>query len=86
MGNGTSNLAHSAAAYVGVLVAAQAPVTAYVLSLPVPVRVADLAVGAFGLFCTLWKAKIDSQHSAAIAVATIAAGAAPAAVAPVTHP
>jgi hypothetical protein len=81
---GQSNFAHTLAAWLGVAVAAQAPIVAYVATLPIPVKAADLGAGAFGLFCTMWKMNRDSQHNQAVTVATITAAAAPAPVAQAT--
>lgn len=63
------NLAHDLAAILSVLLAAQAPITAYLANFDAPERWVDLGFGGLGLLGVLLSKGIDSHHDATVKAA-----------------
>lgn len=61
-----ADIAHGILPWLGIGVAMQAPITAYLTSAGAPVRLVDLGFGAAGLVATAWSKHIDSVSYTAI--------------------
>ena len=66
------NIAHDLIAVVGVLLAMQAPITAYLANVGTPGRYVDLGFGGLGLIAAVVSKAIDSHSFTSIQVAASA--------------
>lgn len=67
--NRISDTAHALLPWVGIILAMQAPITAYLVDTGLPVRVVDLAIGGLALGYTAWSKHTDSTNDATRALA-----------------
>lgn len=61
-----ADIAHGILPWLGIVATLQVPITQWLVSAGVPLRVADVALGGVGLVVTAWSKHIDSASYTAI--------------------